>query len=166
MTVPSVLFLDKPTLGLDPVGRERIWSYVRELVRETDLTVLLTTHYLDEAAELADRVGILDGGKLVAEGTPAELIDSLGEDTVTLRGSGDVESLCLSLSRLEFVKAVTPVEGGVLLGVSSSSRRIAEIVTAAGEAGFVLEDVSAAKPNLGAVFFKYTGHEMANGGDA
>jgi ABC-2 type transport system ATP-binding protein len=166
MTVPSVLFLDEPTLGLDPVGRERIWSYVRKLVRETDLAVLLTTHYLDEAAELADRVGIMDHGALVAEGTPAELIDSLGEDTVTLRGSGDAEALCRSLSRLEFVQSVTPVESGVLLGVASSSRRIAEIVTAAGEAGFELEDVSAAKPDLGAVFFKYTGHEMANGGEA
>jgi ABC-2 type transport system ATP-binding protein len=164
MTVPSVLFLDEPTLGLDPVGRAKIWGYVRKLVNATGLTVLLTTHYLDEAAQLADRVGIMDRGALVVEGTPAELIDSLGEDSVTVTGTGLVDTLKQELGTLEFVQSVAEVNNGVLIGVSSASTRIADIVTAATDAGFHVTDVSAAKPDLGAVFFKYTGHEM-NGGD-
>ena len=165
MTVPSVLFLDEPTLGLDPVGREKIWSYVRRLVKETGLTVLLTTHYLDEATQLADRVGIMDQGTLVVEGTPAELIDSLGEDSVTLTGTGSVDALSQKLGSMDFVQSVTAVDRGVLVGVSSASRRIVDIVTAAAEAGFEVTDVSAATPDLGAVFFRYTGHEMNNGGE-
>jgi ABC-2 type transport system ATP-binding protein len=165
MTVPSVLFLDEPTLGLDPVGREKIWSYVRRLVNETGLTVLLTTHYLDEATQLADRVGIMDHGTLVVEGTPAELVDQLGADSVTLTGTGSVDALSQTLASMDFVQSVTAVDRGVLIGVSSASRRIVDIVTAAAEAGFEVTDVSAATPDLGAVFFKYTGHEMDNGGE-
>lgn len=165
MTVPSVLFLDEPTLGLDPVGRAKIWEYVKKLVDERGLTVLLTTHYLDEAEQLADRVGIMDRGKLVAEGTPAELIESLGADTVTLRGEGPLEELTAALRALESVQQVTEVDGGVLISVSSSSRRIAGIVGAAADAGFSLAEVAAMKPDLGAVFFKYAGHEMNGGGN-
>jgi ABC-2 type transport system ATP-binding protein len=165
MTVPSVLFLDEPTLGLDPVGREKIWTYVRRLVEEEGLTVLLTTHYLDEAEQLADRVGIMDHGQLVAEGTPTELIESLGEDTVTLRGEGSVEELTRVLNALDLVQQVTKVDDGVLVSVSSSSRGVAQIVAAASEADFKLQDVSVAKPDLGSVFFKYTGHQMSGGGE-
>ena len=163
VTVPNVLFLDEPTLGLDPNGRSRIWGYVKDLVERTELTVLLTTHYLDEAEQLADRVGIMDRGKLVTEGTPSELIEALGADTVTIRGEGSTQALIQRLRGLDDVQEITAVDGGVLIGVSSSSRRIAEIVSAAGEADFRIKDVSVSKPNLGGVFFKQTGHEMKNG---
>lgn len=164
VTVPSVLFLDEPTLGLDPNGRARIWGYIEDLVERSDLTVLLTTHYLDEAERLADRVGIMDKGRLVAEGVPGDLIDALGADTVTIRGAGSTRRLLESLHRLDYVQSATAVDGGVLLGVSSSSRRIAELVSVAGELDFVVDDVSVAKPDLGAVFFERTGREMKNGG--
>ncbi len=88
MTVPRVLFLDEPTLGLDPQGRAKIWDYIRDLKQRTELTVLLTTHYLDEAQQLADRVGIMDHGRLVVEGAPATLIDALGADTIRVLGIG------------------------------------------------------------------------------
>ena len=93
MTVPRVLFLDEPTLGLDPQGRTRIWDYIRELKQRAELTVLLTTHYLDEAEHLADRVAIMDHGRLVAEGTPATLIDELGADTIRVLGRGAADKL-------------------------------------------------------------------------
>jgi ABC-2 type transport system ATP-binding protein len=163
VTVPNVLFLDEPTLGLDPNGRSRIWTYIKDLMQRTDLSVLLTTHYLDEAEQLSDRVGIMDRGKLVAEGSPSELIEALGADTVTLRGGGSTRALIQRLRGLDDVQEVTAVDGGVLIGVSSSSRRIAEIVAAAGEVDFTIRDVSVTKPNLGGVFFKQTGHEMKNG---
>lgn len=160
MTVPKVLFLDEPTLGLDPTGRAAIWDYIRQLVAERGLTVFLTTHYLDEAQQLADTVGILDHGRLVAEGRPAALIDELGEDTVTLRGTGRLGDTRERLSSLEFVKTVTPLDGGLMIGLESSSRHLPEIIAEATATGFAIEDVGVAKPDLGSVFAKYTGHRL------
>jgi len=163
MTVPKVLFLDEPTLGLDPTGRAQIWEYIRSLVMDTGLTVLLTTHYLDEAHRLADRVGILDQGRLVAEGAPDQLIDELGADTIVLRGSGSTEYLREKLQSLQFVQAVSVVDDGLLIGVESSSRHLADVVSQASGSTFSIEDVSVSKPDLGAVFAKYTGHKLQNG---
>jgi ABC-2 type transport system ATP-binding protein len=163
MTVPRVLFLDEPTLGLDPQGRARIWDYIRDLKQRTVLTVLLTTHYLDEAEHLADRVGIMDHGRLVAEGTPAALIDELGADTIRVLGSGAGKELDRLFASADFVQSFSRVDGGFLLGVESSSRHLAEVVNIADTAGFVIEDVSVAKPDLGAVFFKHTGRQLRDG---
>ncbi len=160
MTVPRVLFLDEPTLGLDPQGRAGIWDYIHTLKEKSELTVLLTTHYLDEAQQLADRVGIMDHGRLVAEGAPTALIEALGADTIRLLGSGPMDVTGDRLTQLPFVQSMSRVEGGFLLGVRSSSRHIAEVVTIASEGDFTIEDVSVAKPDLGAVFFKYTGRQI------
>ncbi len=160
MTVPRVLFLDEPTLGLDPQGRAKIWDYIRDLKQRTELTVLLTTHYLDEAQQLADLVGIMDHGRLVAEGAPATLIDELGADTIRVLGSGPTGGIGDRFSKLTFVQSVSRVDGGFLLGVESSSRHLAEVVTITTEGGFAIEDVSVAKPDLGAVFFKHTGRQL------
>ena len=160
MTVPRVLFLDEPTLGLDPQGRAKIWDYIRDLKERTELTVLLTTHYLDEAQQLADQVGIMDHGRLVAEGAPATLIDELGADTIRVLGSGPMDGVDEHFSSLPFVQSVAKVDGGFLLGVESSSRHLAEVITIATEGGFVIDDVSVAKPDLGAVFFKHTGRQL------
>lgn len=129
MTVPRVLFLDEPTLGLDPQGRARIWDYLGELKSRTDLTVFLTTHYLEEAYQLADRVGIMDRGRLVVEGTPDDLIDELGADTISIIGDGPRDKVADHLGKLEFVHSVSPVDGGILLGVESSSRWLCLVVT-------------------------------------
>jgi len=166
MTVPSVLFLDEPTLGLDPQGRARIWDYVRALRRTSDLTVLLTTHYLDEAQQLADRVGIMDGGRLVTEGAPDALIDALGSDTIRVRGRGASDDLDPRFAETGFVQSFSSVEGGFLLGVDSASRRLADVIALTTRAGFSIDDVSVAKPDLGAVFFKHTGRSLRDGGTA
>lgn len=160
MTVPRVLFIDEPTLGLDPKGRVKFWDYIRDLKQYTELTILLTTHYLHEAQQLADQVGILDSGRLVVEGEPSALINALGADTIRILGSGPTESICASLSTQAFVQSITKVDGGFLLGAESSSRHLAKIVSIATEGGFAIEDVSVGKPDLGAVFFKYTGHPL------
>ena len=89
MTTPEVLFLDEPTLGLDPQTRTRIWDYLRDLKETGGMTLLLTTHYMDEAEQLADTVGIIDQGKLVAEGSPHELIAQMGADTIHVIGEGE-----------------------------------------------------------------------------
>ncbi len=163
MTVPKVLFLDEPTLGLDPSGRAQIWEYIRNLVKQQGLTVLLTTHYLDEAYQLADRVGILDRGRLVVEGVPDQLIEELGADTIAIRGTGPSDTLRERLESFPFVQSISQMEEGLLIGVESSSRHLAAVVSEALSSGFVIEDVSVSKPDLGAVFARYTGRKLQNG---
>jgi ABC-2 type transport system ATP-binding protein len=89
MTEPAVLFLDEPTLGLDPQNRVGIWDYIRNLKEQRGMTLLLTTHYMDEAEKLADQIGIIDHGRIVIAGTPPELIDQMGADVIHIEGQGD-----------------------------------------------------------------------------
>lgn len=164
LTGPRVLFLDEPTQGVDPQNRARIWEYLRALMRGGQLTVLLTTHDMEEAEVLADRVGIIDHGRLVVEGTPAELVAGLGADVITLRGRGSPEDLVAALRRQPFVQSllVSRPDGhtDIQIGVDQGNRRLAEIVTMATQDGFAIEDLSVARPSLGDVFFKYTGYAL------
>jgi len=160
MTDPSVLFLDEPTLGLDPQSRARIGDYIVDLKEKQGLTVMLTTHYMDEAELLADSVGIIDHGKILVEGTPKELIEQMGADVIIIQGSGDSEKFIEEVNALPFTQMVTSADGIVQIGVGSGSRRLVEIVTLANEAGYRVEDVSVSKPSLGDVFLKYTGRQF------
>ena len=160
MTEPKVLFLDEPTLGLDPQNRINIWDYVRALKEEKGLTLMLTTHYMDEAERLADRVGIIDHGRIVVEGTPGELIDQMGADAIRIAGQGDRDAFIGKAQTLSFVQNVTTGDGLIQIGVDSGNRRLAELVSLANNTGFVIEDVSVAKPSLGDVFLKYTGRQL------
>jgi ABC-2 type transport system ATP-binding protein len=163
MTAPEVLFLDEPTLGLDPQTRTRIWEYIRHLKEDQGMTLLMTTHYMDEAEALADTVGIIDRGKLVAEGSPRTLIEQMGADTIHIVGSGDREAFAARVQALSFVQTTNVGAEMIQIGVDSGSRRLADVVSlATGSNGsdFVIEDVSVAKPSLGDVFLMYTGHSM------
>jgi len=160
MTDPQVLFLDEPTQGLDPQNRVTIWEYIRTLKRERGLTLLLTTHYMEEAEALADTVGIIDHGRKVAEGTPAGLAAELGADLIRITGRGDAAHLIEQLRRLPYVDRVSPGERTIEIGVDSGSRRIAEVVAQASGNGFAIEDISVARPSLGDVFLKYTGRAL------
>ena len=157
MTTPEVLFLDEPTLGLDPQTRARIWDYLRALKEEGGMTLLLTTHYMDEAEELADTVGIIDRGKLVAEGAPQALIEEMGADTIHVIGEGDRDAFVENVSVLPFVQTVDAGRTVIQVGVDSGSKRLVEIVSQATVSGFAVEDITVAKPSLGDVFLKYTG---------
>jgi ABC-2 type transport system ATP-binding protein len=157
MTTPEVLFLDEPTLGLDPQTRARIWDYLRALKEEGGMTLLLTTHYMDEAEELADAVGIIDRGRLVAEGTPQALIAQMGADTIRVIGQGQRGAFVESVSALPFVQTVDVGRTVIQIGVDSGSKRLVEIVSQATGNGFAVEDITVAKPSLGDVFLKYTG---------
>ena len=160
MTTPEVLFLDEPTLGLDPQTRVRIWEYLRNLKEQDGLTVLMTTHYMDEAEHLADTVGIIDHGKLVAEGSPQELIDQMGADTIRVVGEGDRDGFAKGAQALPFVQTVTVGDEVIQIGLDSGSRRLVEIVSLATDRDFSIEDISVAKPSLGDVFLKYTGRRL------
>jgi len=160
MTSPEVLFLDEPTLGLDPQTRARVWDYLRALKDASGMTLLLTTHYMDEAEELADTVGIIDRGKLVAEGAPQELIEQMGADTIYIMGEGDRDGFVQNVKALPFVQTVNIGRKVIQIGVDSGSKRLVEIISQATDNGFVVEDITVAKPSLGDVFLKYTGRRL------
>jgi len=160
MTSPEVLFLDEPTTGLDPQNRVNIWEYIRNLKTETGLTLLITTHYMEEAEALADQVSIIDRGRVVVEGPPRELIDQMGADTVRITGRGDVTIYLNNLRSLPFVQAISSSGGLVQIGVDSGNKRLAEIVSQTGDSGFMIDDISLTKPSLGDVFIKYTGRKI------
>ena len=162
MADPLVLFLDEPTQGLDPQNRMAIWEYLRGLQRTRGLTVLLTTHSMEEAEALADVVGIIDRGRNVAEGAPASLVAALGADVIRITGAGDTAQLSARLRRLPYVAHVTlgTTERSIEISVDSGSRRLAEVIAQVNGNGFVIEDVAIRRPSLGDVFLKYTGRAL------
>ncbi len=160
MTNPDVLFLDEPTQGLDPQNRANIWEYIRNLQANSNITLLLTTHYMDEAQALADKVGIIDNGKLVVEGSPQDLIDEMGADVFYVEGSGSHDAFVAQIQALPFVEYVEVGDGLTQIGVGQGSGRLMAIVEASQAAGFHIEDISLAKPTLGDVFLKYTGRQL------
>lgn len=158
MTDPAVLFLDEPTQGLDPQNRVGIWGYINELNRARGLTLLLTTHYMDEAEALASRVGIVDKGRMVAEGPPDELVAALGADVIRVQGQGDARHFAGLAATMPFVSRVDSDAGSglVMVYVDSGSRRLADVVGMGGN-GFRIEEVTVARPSLGDVFLHHTG---------
>ena len=160
MTEPQILFLDEPTTGLDPQNRSNIWKYIRNLKENSNLTLLLTTHYMEEAEELADYVGIIDYGKIVIEGTPRELIDKMGADTIQIEGSGNSDMFIQELKGHSFIQDIVNTNGLIQIGTDSGNKRLVEVVSIAVTSGFTIEDISIAKPSLGDVFLKYTGRRL------
>jgi ABC-2 type transport system ATP-binding protein len=158
---PRVLFLDEPTAGLDPQSRLALWDLLGELHREGQ-TILLTTHYMEEADRLCERVAIMDHGTILALGTPAALKQSIGADTVvTVKASGDTGRLAELLTRdVAGVTRTRQVEGGLQLHVQGSERLVPRIVMSAERAGFELFDVSVSEPSLETVFINLTGKEL------
>jgi ABC-2 type transport system ATP-binding protein len=160
MTDPQVLFLDEPTQGLDPQNRTNIWDYVKNLQEQTDMTILLTTHYMEEAEALADNVGIIDHGILIAEGTPQELISQLGSELFQIEGIGNRDAFVASLQKLPFIQAVHTHSGAVQISAAEGSGRLVSIVNTSMDTGFHIDNVSIAQPTLGDVFLKYTGRQL------
>ncbi|MEA3335865.1 MAG: ATP-binding cassette domain-containing protein [Chloroflexota bacterium] len=160
MTDPQVLLLDEPTQGLDPQNRVNIWEYIRNLKQNTDITLLLTTHYMEEAEALADRVAIIDHGRIVVEGPPQKLINQMGADVFHVDGAGDKETFIEQVSVLPFVQGVDGGNGVIQISAGSGSGRLLEIIKASQASGFHVDDVSISKPSLGDVFLKYTGRQL------
>ena len=158
---PAILFLDEPTSGLDPQSRIGLWEIVSAL-HETGQTVILTTHNMEEADQLCDRIGIMDRGHILALGTPAELKQSVGADTiVTVSSDGDLERLALSLrGHVEGVDGATVHDGSVQVAVRGTDRVLVRVIAAAEDAGYVVRDVQIAPPSLETVFIGLTGKDL------
>ena len=158
---PTVLFLDEPTAGLDPQSRLALWDLLGEL-NGNGQTILLTTHYMEEADKLCGRVAIMDHGKILALGTPAALKQSVGADTVvTVKTAERPEALGEVLkSALEDITLARAVDGALQLHVKGNDRLVPRIVTAAERGGFSILDFSIAEPSLETVFINLTGKEL------
>jgi ABC-2 type transport system ATP-binding protein len=158
---PAVLFLDEPTAGLDPQSRLALWEILGELNADGQ-TIMLLTHYMEEADRLCKRVAIMDHGKILALDTPAELKQSVGADTiVTVKSDGDGAALAKALEDgVEGVTRTRVIDGGVELHVKGSERIIPRVVSSAERGGFELVDLSVAEPTLETVFINLTGKEL------
>jgi len=158
---PAVLFMDEPTAGLDPQSRLALWDILRELNADGQ-TILLTTHYMEEADELCGRVAIMDHGKILALDTPAALKQGVGADTiVTVKARGDQERLADVLQRdVSGVTRTRQTEAGLELHVRGADRLLARVVAAAEGGGFEVADLSVAEPSLETVFISLTGKEL------
>jgi ABC-2 type transport system ATP-binding protein len=158
---PAVLSLDEPTAGLDPQSRLALWEILGELNAQGQ-TILLTTHYMEEADQLCDRLAIMDHGRILALGTPAQLKESLGTDTVlTVLTRADQKGLGGHLQGvLEGVRDVRLIEGGIELRVAGRRRLIPRVVEAAESGGFEIDDVSVKETTLETVFISLTGKEL------
>jgi ABC-2 type transport system ATP-binding protein len=158
---PAVLFLDEPTAGLDPQSRLALWDMLGELNRAGQ-TILLTTHYMEEADKLCDRVAIMDHGRILALGTPAELKQSVGADTVvTVKTTGDPDQLTALLAgEVEGVTRTRNTDGAIQLHMQRSERLVPRIVTSAERGGFEIIDLAISEPSLETVFINLTGKEL------
>ncbi len=156
---PEVLFLDEPTLGLDPQTRTHLWDYIRRLNRERGVTMMLTTHYMDEADMLCHRIGIIDRGKIVIEGTPAELKSAIGGDVIYVSVSGTNGADFQTVARaVPEVRRVSAAPDGLQLEVTSGEHAIPKILDALRAGGGTVASISLKKPSLNDVFIKHTGH--------
>ena len=160
---PSVLFLDEPTTGLDPPGRLRVWEEVRRLNREVGLTLFLTTQYLEEADELADRVGIINAGRLVAEGTPNELKRSIGTDVVTAIVDGDPAIAKGVLDEVDGLDSVDVFGDEIRVSTGNGSRALSPVALALAGAGVHVRELSLRTPTLDDVFLDVTGTHLEGG---
>jgi len=155
---PRVLFLDEPTTGLDPVSRRTIWEEVEDLNRE-GTTVFLTTQYLEEADQLANRVGIIDSGVIVAEDTPGRLKEQIGQPHLEIRLiEGDPDQAEQVVSR--FGRPLPRKDGAVLVELEGGASRVAPVVRALDEAGLEVEALDLVEPTLDDVFLEKTGHHL------
>jgi ABC-2 type transport system ATP-binding protein len=156
---PKILFLDEPTLGLDPQTREHIWRYIMELKKAHDITVVLTTHYMDEADRLSDRIAIMDYGKIIILDTPSKLKETLEGDVVKVKASNLDALLKLVTEKIGLRKAVI-VDDAVEITVRNGKAMLPRIMEAATENEIYVDSIVLREPNLEDVFLHYTGRTI------
>ncbi len=163
---PQVLFLDEPTTGLDPVSRTRVWEEIQELNERLNMTIFLTTQYLEEADVLAGRVGIIDKGKLAAEGTPAELKRAIGTDVIVVRVDGDAEEARRAVAGLKGVDGVEVHGDEVTVSAEDGSAVVSPVAVALSKASVTVRELTLRTPTLDDVFLDVTGGRIEGAGDA
>jgi len=160
---PRVLFLDEPTVGLDPQSRDHIWSYIRDLKKRENITIILTTHYMEEADKLCDRIAIIDRSRIIALDTPNNLKSKLEGETIIIESS---DNKLLSKKVKEGKLADTVMETGkeVILTVGNAHTALARIVELAVSVDIYIDNISIREPDLDDAFMFFTGREIREGG--
>jgi ABC-2 type transport system ATP-binding protein len=157
---PEVLFMDEPTTGLDPISRATVWEELSLINRELGMTIFLTTHYLEEADALAGRVGIINNGRLVAEGTPAELKRSIGSDVIVAQVDGDIGTAIQATQEIRGVEGVELHGSELTLQVTVGAAVISTIAVALNNAGVMVRELTLRTPTLDDVFLQVTGARL------
>tara|TARA_X000000368_G_scaffold35334_1_gene25838 strand:+ start:492 stop:1490 length:999 start_codon:yes stop_codon:yes gene_type:complete len=159
---PRVLFLDEPTVGLDIQTRRKIWQYIKKIHTQFDMTIFLTTHYMEEADSLCDRIGIIDHGKIQVIDTPKNMKNDLGNEIVSLviESNGSYDSFLLELKKIEFIKKINEDDSKLTLFTSNGTEVIPQIFQISSELGIKIKSISLTQPTLDDVFISYTGHEI------
>lgn len=162
---PGIVFLDEPTTGLDPISRDAVWRYVEQLNRDEGVTFFLTTQYLEEADRLADEVAIIDAGRIVAQGSPADLKATIGADVVTIHVDADdrgpaVARAVLRIEELDGLEEVRTLGDAIVVYIADGSRAIARLVTVVQDSGLDVREVTLAQPTLDDVFLRATGRHL------
>jgi ABC-2 type transport system ATP-binding protein len=157
---PKIVFLDEPTVGLDPALRDDIWQIIREL-KARGTTLVLTTHYMEEAEALCDRVAIMDAGKVVALGSPAELLQQSGVKTsLILAVTGPVSAGVEAVRQLADVAQAESIDGRLRVATAAGSQLLPDVIRTLLAAGCQVNAAEVQAPNLGAVYRHFTGHEL------
>ena len=152
---PSVLFLDEPTLGLDPQTRNHLWQYIATLAREKGITIILTTHYMEEADRLCNRIAIIDHGKIIALDTPQNLKDRIGGDVVTIKSSNP-EAIIAALNE-PWISRMEKHNDEVIISLQNADQHVSTIVTLLNTKQVLIESIAIHKPTLEDVFLSFTG---------
>jgi ABC-2 type transport system ATP-binding protein len=162
MHSPRVLFLDEPTTGLDPEARRDVWRQIRTLAAERELTILLTTHYLEEADEFADRIAIMDRGTVVAQGTADELKRSLEGDSirVQLAGNPEAEAVERAVAGIGGLSEVSAADRTLRARSADGAGAAPELLAALSSAGITVSAVTVGRPSLDDVYLRHTGREF------
>ena len=156
---PTVLFLDEPTLGLDAQTRRAICEYIKKMNKEEGTTIFLTTHYMDEADYLCERIGIIDKGKILIIDTTTNLKNSVGNDVITL-SCNDLEQLLIRIQKEPWVKNTKIHDAFLTLGVEKGEEKIPVIIEIARSLGLIIKSISVRKPTLDDVFLSFTGKNI------
>ena len=160
---PKVLFLDEPTVGLDIQTRRKIWEYIRKIHKEFEMTLFVSTHYMEEAYKLCDRVGIIDYGKIQVIDTPETMKNAMGSDMISfslIDGIAKQDELINRIEQIEFVNQVTRKQGEITIKSSQCSEVIPKIFQTTSEMNVEIDSLSLNKPTLDDVFISYTGHNL------
>jgi len=160
---PKVLFLDEPTVGLDIQTRRKIWEYIRKIHKEFGMTIFLSTHYMEEADKLCDRIGIIDHGKIQAIDKPSTMKNALGDDRISFTlvdGIDKRDSLIKKIEEIDFVKEIKLKEDEITVFSSQSTDVIPRIFQISNDMKMKINTISLAQPTLDDVFISYTGHNL------
>ena len=159
---PKVLFLDEPTVGLDIQTRRKIWEYIKKIHDEYEMTIFLTTHYMEEADQLCDRIGIIDDGKIQIIDSPQNMKNALGNEviTITIEDGKNNDSFLDELKKIEFIKKINNDELKITLFASNGTKVIPIVFKISSELDVKISSIALTQPTLDDVFLSYTGHEI------